>query len=71
MILVVVRGNKILERIVNPRGKIERGSPGDDTRLVDITDQPWLKVGDYWGPDPAKWVKNPTPAPVDPGVAGG
>lgn len=59
-----VRDNKILE-IIPFTGKkdIERGVVGDNSRLVDITGQPWLKVGDYWGPDPTKWVWGPAGPP--------
>lgn len=60
--IAVVRNDTILEIVERrPRGKdIVRGKPGDGTRLVDITGTPHLKVGDYWGPDPEKWVYPPT-----------
>ena len=61
-----VRDNKILE-IIPFTGKkdIERGVQGDNSRLVDITNHPYLKVGDYWGADPAKIVKDPRTPPTD------
>lgn len=62
-IIAVVRDNKILELVPKrPGADIVRGQPGDGTRLVDVTNQPHLKVGDYWGPDPEKWVHPPEPA---------
>ena len=51
-----VRGGKVLE-IIERRGQnIKRGQPGDDSRLVDVTGRPDIKVGDGFpfGPEPKK-----------------
>ncbi len=55
-----VRDGKILEIIPRRAGvDIVRGTSGDDTRLIDVTGRPDLKVGDPFpfGPEPKKEVK--------------
>ncbi len=60
-VFAYVKDEKIIE-IVERRtgGKRRERHPGDGLREVDITAQPWLKIGDYWGPDPTQWVKPPS-----------
>ncbi len=57
-IIAIVLNNKILE-VIEPRGRdINRNLP-PGASIVDISGQPWLKVGDYHGPDSTKWVNPP------------
>lgn len=60
-----VVNDKIVEIIPQKiREHVERGRSGDGSRIVDITDHQWHKVGDYWGDDPAKQLKPPVGHPL-------
>lgn len=57
--LALVRNEKIIKIFV-PRGEdlVIELLPGE--RLVDIADQSWLRIGDYWGHDQTRWVNRPS-----------